>query len=117
MGYVFLVLAALCEVGWATGVKVSAGFSRPGVAAAAVVLYLLSFVAMTMAARWVSITVVYPVWVGLGAVGIAVVGVVWLKEPWNAMKLVSIALIVTGVVGLSLSDRAPIVPPAEVLQP
>lgn len=103
MSWCILVLAGLLEVGWAIGLKYTEGFTRLwptlGTAAAMVTSLLLLGVAM----KSLPVGTAYAVWVGVGAVGTLILGIVLLGEPANTGRLVSAGLIVAGIVGLKLS--------------
>ena len=106
MPWMILVLAGLFEVGWAVGLKYSEGFTRPGptvwtVAAMAVSLWLLG-----VAMKDLPMGTAYSVWVGVGAVGTVILGIVLLDEPANAGRLISIGLILAGIIGLKLASPA-----------
>ena len=103
MSWIILLLAGLFEVGWAVGLKYTDGFTRPWptlgtVAAMAISLWLLG-----VAMKSLPLGTAYAVWVGVGAVGTAILGIVLLGEPANPGRLVSLGLIVAGVVGLRLA--------------
>jgi quaternary ammonium compound-resistance protein SugE len=102
--WIILIVAGLFEVIWAATMKRTDGFTRLGpslltLGAMAVSTYLLS-----VALRHLPASTGYAVWVGIGAVGTALVGILFLDEPRNALRLLSIALIVAGVIGLRLAD-------------
>jgi quaternary ammonium compound-resistance protein SugE len=104
--WTLLLLAGLFEVGWAVGLKYTAGFTRlvPSVLtvlAMAVSLYLLS-----RALREIPVGTGYAVWTGVGAVGTALVGIVLLGEPRDLARLACLALIVLGIAGLKLTAPA-----------
>lgn len=106
MAWAILVLAGLFEVGWAIGLKYTEGFTRPWptvgtVAAMAISLYLLG-----IAMQSLPVGTAYSVWVGVGAVGTVILGIVLLGEPANAGRLISVAFIVVGIVGLKLASPA-----------
>jgi small multidrug resistance pump len=103
MTLLFLVLAIICEAGWATSMKLSQGFTRPAPAAAMLTFYLLSLLFLTLAARRLDLSVAYALWVGAGMALIAIIGIVYFKEPVTAVKMTSLALIAAGVIGLRLS--------------
>jgi small multidrug resistance pump len=65
--------------------------------------YGLSLSALTLALKRIDVSMAYAVWSGLGTALIAVIGVLWLKEPLNTLKIVSLTLIIIGVIGLNLS--------------
>jgi len=102
--WIILIVAGLFEVIWAATMKKTDGFTRLGpslltLGAMAVSIYLLS-----VALRHLPASTGYAVWVGIGAVGTALIGILFLHEPRNALRLLSIALIVAGVIGLRLAD-------------
>ena len=103
MVYLWLGLAIFFEVGWAIAMKLSDGFSRLWPAAATVVMYLLSVVFLALATRKMDIGVGYAIWAGSGVALIAIVGMLYFKEPATALKFVSLALIGAGIVGLSVA--------------
>lgn len=103
MAWVILVIAGLLEIGWAIGLKYTQGFTRlwPSVltiAAIAGSMYLLA-----LAARTLPIGTAYAVWVGIGAAGTAVLGVVLLDEPLPPARAVCLILLVGSIVGLKLT--------------
>lgn len=100
MTWVWLGLAIVFEVGWAIALKKSAGFSVRSWAAGFVVMYVLSVVFLGLAAKRLPISVAYAMWAGSGTALVAIVGMVWLKEPVSVVKVVSIGLVVAGVAGL-----------------
>ncbi len=106
MAWVILVLAGLFEVGWAIGLKYTAGFTRLwptlGTAAAMVISLWLLGIAM----KSLPVGTAYSVWVGVGAVGTVILGIVLLGEPANPARLISVALIIAGIVGLKLATPA-----------
>ena len=95
-----LFLAGLVEVAWATGLKYTAGFTRPWPSVFTISGGLASFVLLAQAARTLPIGTAYAVWTGIGAVGTAVLGMVLFDEPRDAARLACIGLVVAGVVGL-----------------
>ena len=104
MPWLILVLAGLFEIGWAIGLKYTEGFTRlwptvGTVAAMAVSLFLLG-----IAMKSLPVGTAYAVWVGVGAVGTAILGIVLLGEPANAGRLLSLGLIVAGIIGLKLAS-------------
>ncbi|MFN0131291.1 MAG: DMT family transporter [Phycisphaerales bacterium] len=104
MTYVYLALAILCEAGWAIGMKASHGLSRPLPTAITAVLYILSLIFLALATRRLDLGTTYAIWAGLGAVLIAIAGVVAFSESVSPLKVASIAFIIIGVVGLQLAS-------------
>ena len=102
MSWTYLFIAAVLEVVWATGLKYTEGFTRlwPSIgvgAAMAASMFLLA-----LAARGLPIGSAYAVWTGIGAAGTAILGIILFHESASALRLVCLALIVTGVLGLKL---------------
>ena len=102
MAWLYLVLAGLFEMGWAVGLKYTEGFTRLGpslwtAAAMAVSVYLLA-----VALRDIPLGTGYAVWMGIGTVGTAILGIVLFGESRDVLRILCIALIVIGIVGLGL---------------
>lgn len=104
MAWIYLIAAGLLEIGWAVLLKKTDGFTRPGPTAATLVLYMASIWLLSLALRSLPTSTGYSVWVGIGAVGTALFGLLFLGESATLLRLVSIALIVLGVIGLRLAE-------------
>ncbi len=103
MSWLLLITAILFEVSGTTCMKLSYGFTRRVPTILMFVFYGLGFVPLNLALRKINISVAYAVWSGIGTAVITSIGILWFKEPVNALKLISIALIVIGLVGLNLA--------------
>lgn len=103
MAWILLVIAGLLEVGWAIGLKYTEGFTRPLASALTLAAMAGSVVLLGIAMKSLPVGTSYAVWVGVGAVGTAILGIVLFGEPANAGRLASLALIVAGIVGLKLT--------------
>ena len=103
MSWLILVLAGLFEIGWAIGLKYTDGFTRPWPTLGTVAAMAISLALLGIAMKSLPVGSAYAVWVGVGAVGTAILGIILLGEPANAGRLVSLALIVVGIVGLKLA--------------
>ena len=103
MAWIALLAAGLLEVGWAIGLKASAGFTRPLASALTLIGMIASMGLLALAVRQLPIGTAYAVWTGIGAVGTAVLGMVLFGEPAAAPRLVFIGLIVAGIAGLRLT--------------
>ena len=103
MAWAILVTAAGFEVGWAIGLKYTEGFTRFWPSVWTVVALVLSVALLAVAARTLPIGTAYAVWTGIGAAGTAVLGLLLFDEPATAGRLVCIALILAGVVGLKFA--------------
>ncbi|WP_129337303.1 DMT family transporter [Cellulomonas endophytica] len=106
MAWALVVIAGLLETGFALSLKASEGFSRLVPSVMFVVFAASSFTLLAIGLRTLPVGSAYAVWTGIGAVGTAVVGMVFLGESIEVLKLVSIVLIVAGVVGLQLTSSA-----------
>ncbi|GBC99067.1 Quaternary ammonium compound-resistance protein SugE [bacterium HR17] len=104
MEWVYLLLAGMLEIVWAVALKLSNGFTRPMPAAVVIVAGLLSLFFLSLAARHIPIGTAYAVWTGIGAAGVATVGILYFNEPRDWLRLLFIALIIAGVVGLHLVE-------------
>jgi quaternary ammonium compound-resistance protein SugE len=105
VSWVYLIAAGLLEIAWASTLKNTEGFTRPGPSILTAVLYMASLYLLSLGLRDLPASSGYAVWVGIGAVGTALVGIFFLGEPRSALRLVSIALIVLGVIGLRMAER------------
>lgn len=105
MPWVWLVLAGVCEVVWAVGLKLY-GFRLSVGGAVTVVMMLMSFYLLSLAMRHIPLGTAYGVWTGIGAVGAAAYGVARLGEPRDLPRLMCIGLIVAGIVGLKFLSPA-----------
>ena len=106
MAWAILVLAGLLEIGWAVGLKYTAGFTRLWPTVLTVLSMVLSMALLGLSLRTLPLGTAYAVWTGIGTVGTALLGIVLFREPATAVRLACIALIVTGIVGLKLATRA-----------
>ena len=101
--WAYVVVAGLLEVGWATGLKYTDGWTRVGPSILTATLLVLSMWLLALAARELPIGTAYAVWTGIGAAGTALVGMALLGEPRTAWRLACLTLIVCGVVGLKFA--------------
>lgn len=103
MAWIILVLAGLFEIGWAIGLKYTEGFTRLWPSVGTAVAMVISLGLLGIALKSLPVGTAYAVWVGVGAVGTVILGIVLLDEPVNAARLISVTLIVAGIVGLKLA--------------
>jgi len=103
MNWVILIIAGLFEVGWAIGLKYTEGFTRLWPSVGTALSMIVSLWLLGIAMKTLPVGTAYGVWVGIGAVGTVILGIVLLKEHASTLRLVSVALIVAGIVGLKLS--------------
>jgi quaternary ammonium compound-resistance protein SugE len=103
MPWLILLVAGLFEIGWAIGLKYTDGFTRPWPSVGTVVAMAASLFLLGVAMKSLPVGTAYAVWVGVGAVGTLILGIVLFDEPANAARLLSAGLILAGLVGLKLS--------------
>ena len=106
MAWALVILAGLFETGFALSLKASNGFSRLVPSVLFVVFSAASFVLLATALRSLPVGSAYAVWTGIGAVGTAIAGMILFEESTEVLRLLSIALIVAGVVGLQITSAA-----------
>lgn len=104
MTWFILVLAGLFETGWAIGLKYTEGFSRLGPTIWTIVAMIISLWLLGMAVKTLPVGTAYSVWVGVGAVGTVLLGIMLFGEPANLARLISVALIIAGIIGLKLTS-------------
>ena len=104
MAWIYLFAAGIFEIGFAMGLKYSEGFTRPWPTLVMAASGALSFYLLSISMKSLPVGTAYAVWTGIGAVGTVVLGILFLKEPSNLFRLVSISLIVVGIVGLRISS-------------
>lgn len=102
MSWLYLILAGLIEITWPPLLKESNGFTRLTPTLAMAVLMVLSFYLLALALRTIPIGTGYAIWTGIGAAGAALVGMLYYGEPRTAARLLCVAMIIAGVVGLKL---------------
>ncbi|QSI47131.1 DMT family transporter [Thermobispora bispora] len=102
MAWVVLIVSGMLETAWAVALAESKGLTRPLPTALFVLSLAASMLGLGYALRSIPVGTAYTVWVGIGAVGTAVYGMVVLGEPATAGRLICLALIISGVVGLKL---------------
>ena len=106
MAWIVLFVAGLLEVGWAIGLKYTEGFTRFWPTVGTVAAMIVSLWLLGIAMKSLPVGTAYAIWVGVGAVGTAILGIVLLGDSANAGRLISLALIVAGIVGLKLATPA-----------
>ena len=102
MAWVILVLAGLFEIAWAIGLKYTEGFTRFWPSVGTLAAMIVSVVLLGVAMKSLPVGTSSAVWVGVGAVGTALLGIVLFGESASAGRLASLALIVAGIVGLKV---------------
>ena len=104
MSWLYLVIAGVFEIVWAYAMKQSHGFTRLTPSIITIVAMLISFWLLAVAMRSIPLGTAYVIWTGIGAVGAFVVGIVFLAESLNALRMLAAVLIVSGLVLMQLSS-------------
>ncbi|EJN94363.1 DMT family transporter [Streptococcus ratti] len=104
MMWFYLILAGILEVVWATTMKLSDGFSRLGYSAITVLGMMLSFYLLSRALKDLPMSLAYPIWTGIGAIGTVIVGVVFLGDGLSPLSYLFLALLLIGIIGLKLTS-------------
>jgi len=106
MAWALLVAAGILEIGWAIGLKYTDGFTRLWPSVWTIAAMVVSMYLLAQAARTLPIGTAYAVWVGIGAAGAMILGMVLLGEPRTLARAPCVGLIVAGVIGLKLIEPA-----------
>jgi len=102
MAWTYLIIAGLFECGWAVGLKYSEGFTKLVPSLLTIAAMCISLWLLSLAMRSIPVGTAYAVWTGIGAVGVAVIGMIYLGESREVLRILSLLLIVAGIVGLKL---------------
>ena len=102
MAWTYLVIAGVFECFWAVGLKYSEGFTRLVPSLLTVIAMAVSLWLLAVAMKTIPVGTAYAVWTGIGAVGVAVIGMLLLGEPRDIMRILCLLLIVSGIVGLKV---------------
>jgi len=106
MNWTILFIAGLFEIGWAVGLKYTHGFTRLLPSIGTVAAMVISMGLLGVAMKSLPVGTSYAVWVGIGTVGTAALGIILFHEQVSLLRLASLAFIVIGIVGLKLSASA-----------
>lgn len=104
MGYMYLIFTIIFEVLGTISMKLSLGFTKLVPSILLFVFYGLSLGALTLTLREMEVSIAYAIWSGVGTGLIAIISVVWFKETFSIVKLISITLIIVGVIGLNMTN-------------
>ncbi|TGD67488.1 multidrug efflux SMR transporter [Tabrizicola sp. WMC-M-20] len=101
--WILVLLAGFLETGWAIGLKYSDGFTRPAPTILTILGALASFWLLSLAMKHLPVGTAYAVWVGIGTLGTAILAVILFGEPVNAVRVLGILLILSGITALRLA--------------
>jgi len=103
MAWLLLTIAGLLEVGWSIGLKYTNGFTNLIPSILTIIAIVLSMFLLAKSAQTIPIGTAYPVWVGIGALGAAIGGIVLFKESVSLMKIVFLVLLIVSIIGLKVT--------------
>ncbi|WPU65068.1 DMT family transporter [Peredibacter starrii] len=104
MAWVLLIIAGLLEVGWAIGLKYTEGFTKLVPTVLTIFAIIASMGLLGKAAQTLPIGTAYGVWVGIGAVGAAILGIVLFKEPVTPLRLVFMVMMIVSIIGMKATS-------------
>lgn len=102
MAWTILIIAGLFEVIWAIGLKYTEGFTKLWPSVFTITAMIVGFILLSQALRTIPVGTGYAVWTGIGVVGTAVIGMLFLGEPRDTARVICLLLIVVGIVGLKI---------------
>lgn len=102
MHWIYLLIAGLFEISWAVGLKFSHGFTQIVPSVLTVIGMIASFYFLSLALKHLPLGTAYAIWTGIGTLGTVIFGIILFKEPVTALRLLCIALIISGITGLKL---------------
>ena len=104
MAWIYLIIAGLFECAWAIGLKYTEGFTRVTPSILTVVAMAISFWLLSIAMKTIPVGTAYAVWTGIGAVGVAIMGIILFGESRDIFRIISLVMIVSGIIGLKLGS-------------
>lgn len=105
MAWGYILIAAVFEICWAVGLKYSEGFTNLRASIFTFITMILSYVFLAFGVKYIPVGTAYAVWTGIGAVGVAIYGIIFFNESKEILRILFILLIITGVIGLRLTSR------------
>jgi quaternary ammonium compound-resistance protein SugE len=103
MSWLYLLLAGILEIVWAIGLKYTEGFTRLWPSVITIAVAWLSFYLLALAVKTIPVGTGYAIWTGIGAAGVAILGMILFGEPATIARMFFLALIIAGIIGLKLS--------------
>jgi quaternary ammonium compound-resistance protein SugE len=104
--WIALIVAGVLEVCWAVGLKYTDGFRRPLPSVLVIIAIAASMFLLSWAARTLPIGTAYAIWVGIGALGAAILGIALFDEPITAARMGFLVLLLVSIVGLKITSKA-----------
>jgi quaternary ammonium compound-resistance protein SugE len=104
MAWIILIIAGCMEIGWAIGLKYTEGFTRPVPSVLTAAAIVGSMLLLAKATQTLPIGTAYAVWVGIGAAGAAVLGMVLFQEAASPARLLFLGMLVVAIIGLKMTS-------------
>ncbi len=105
MAWLYLILAAGCEIAFAGSLKLTQNFTNLKWSLVFVLFYILSIVLLNKAVQEIPVGTAYAVWTGIGAAGTVLIGIFYFKEPYNFGRIFFLCTLILSIVGLKISSR------------
>jgi len=102
MKWLLLIIAGICEIWWAIGLKYSQGFTKLVPSIFTVLGMIASFYFLALALKSLPLGTAYAIWTGIGTIGTVILGIILFKEPIDMVRLVCIGFVIIGIVGLKI---------------
>lgn len=103
MSWLLLVVSGFLETGWAIGLKQSEGFTRLWPTVLTIIGMILSMLLLSIVVRTIPVSTAYTVWVGIGAIGTAIIGIAYFGDSASATRIISLCLLMAGIIGLKVA--------------
>lgn len=104
MSWIYLFIAGIFEVFWATTMKMSNGFTNLKFSLLTILGMMISFLFLSFAIKQIQLSIAYPVWTGIGAIGSILVGVLLFKDSVNPVTWIFIILLIIGIIGIKVTS-------------
>lgn len=105
MAWGYLIIAGIFECVWSTFMKLSEGFSHLGYSILTIVTMAISIIALAFATKELPMSIAYPVWTGIGAIGAVIVGVTFFKDHLSPLTIVFVGVLLIGIIGIQLTSK------------
>lgn len=102
--WLILILAGLCEIVWALGLKYSDGLKKPFEAFVTIIFMIVSLWLLAVATREIPIGIAYSIWVGIGAIGAFIGGIYLFSEEVSFLQIIFFCIVLVGMIGLKITS-------------
>lgn len=104
MSWLYLVIAGIFEVIWATSLKYTEGFTKLYPSIITIIGMIISFGFLSISLKTLPLGTAYAIWTGIGAIGTVIVGILLFGEPQSILRILFVMLIITGIIGLKITS-------------